>query len=281
MSNNKKMDYEDLKPKESKFAKFTDILKIRFWDIAKFNLICLGLYTLLIVFYALFVSQIFFPTDLTDYQQGYSNLGELLAIVVYRIPYTLIFFTVPVAAFGPVVSAMAVVFRSFIRREDSFSSDFSDGLKKFFWKSLAVSAISSVIAVSVGVAFRWYQINLEAGFWKTALLFIVAGFSILFIMMHLYIYQILVEYDLSIWKLYKYSYIFSILRFFPNLLIIIAIAALTVLPFTLHLLFGVAVMFILLFGFTAYIINFFAWPALEKHLDPIMKQEKVKKIKLY
>ena len=281
MSNNKKLSNNEQKPIETKFSKFMDILKVRFWDVAKYNLIALGLFFIFILFYAIFVSQIFFPIDVSDYQQGYSNFGELWAVLVYRIPYVLILFTIPVVAFGPVASAMAVVFRSYVRRDDSFSSDFTDGMKKFFWKSLAVSTISTVITVCLGIAFRFYQMNLSAGFWKTALLLVIAGFSLLFLMMHMYIYQILVEYNLSIWKLYRYAYVFSILRFFPNLLIGISIIALTMLPFMLHILFGAVVMFTVLFGLTSYIINFFAWPALEKHLDPIMIEQKVKKVKLY
>jgi len=66
MNSRKKTNYEDQKPKESKFMKFMDILKIRFWSIAKFNLICLGIYTIFIVFYAFFISQIFFPIDVSD-----------------------------------------------------------------------------------------------------------------------------------------------------------------------------------------------------------------------
>ncbi|HPB16162.1 MAG: DUF624 domain-containing protein [Clostridia bacterium] len=281
MNSRKKTNYEDQKPKESKFMKFMDILKIRFWSIAKFNLICLGIYTIFIVFYAFFISQIFFPIDVSDYQQGYSNFGELLALLVYRIPYTLIFFTVPIVAFGPAASAIAVVFRSYVRRDDSFSSDFTDGFKKYFWKSLAVTGISTVITICLGIAFRFYQLNLQAGFWKTALLLIIAGFSVLFVMMHMYIYQILVEYNLSIWKLYRYSYVFAILRFFPNLLIAAGIIALTILPFLIHILFGAVVMIAVLFGLSSYIINFFTWPALEKHLDPIMKEQKINKVKLY
>jgi uncharacterized membrane protein YesL len=97
----------------------------------------------------------------------------------------------------------------------------------------------------------------------------------------MYIYQILVEYNLSIWKLYRYSYVFAILRFFPNLLIAAGIIALTILPFLIHILFGAVVMIAVLFGLSSYIINFFTWPALEKHLDPIMKEQKINKVKLY
>ena len=281
MSDKKKVNYQEQKPTETKFMKFMEILKTRFWNIAKYNMICVGIYALFIVFYAFFVSQIYFPIDVSDYQQGYSNFGELWAILILRIPYTLVFFTIPVVAFGPAVSGLAVVFRSYVRRDDSFSSDFGDGMKKFFWKSLAVTAISTVITVCLGIAARFYQLNLQAGFWKTALLLIIGGFSLLFIMMHMYIYQILVEYNLSIWKLYRYSYVFAILRFFPNLLIIAGIAALTILPFKIHILFGAAVMATVLFGLTSYIINFFTWPALEKHLDPIMKEQRINKVKLY
>jgi uncharacterized membrane protein YesL len=281
MNDIKRPEYNNQKVKVSKFSVFMDILKIRFWNIAKLNLICMGIYSVFIIVYAVYLSNIFLPFDLSDFKEGYTNFGELLSLVVVRIPYVLVLFTIPVVAFGPAVSGMAVVFRSYVRRDDSFSSDFTDGLKKFFWKSLAISVISTVILVCLGIAFRWYLINLDPGFMKVFLLMVIGLFAVFFLMMHLYVYQILVEYDLSIWKCYKNAYTFAILRFIPNLLIIAGIAAITILPFFIHVLVGAVLMFVLLFGISAYVINFFAWPALEKHLDPIMKEAKIPKVRLY
>lgn len=258
-----------------------DILKTRFWDIAKYNLICLGLYFILIFVHTFLTSLVFFPIDVSDYLQGYTNYGEMFAVLIYRMPYVLVLFSVPVIAFGPAVAGFAVILRSYVRRDTSFSSDFTDGMKKFFWRSLLVTLISTVIAFCLGIAYKFYLTYLDAGFWKTALLWIIMIFSLLFLMMHLYIYQILVEYKLPIWQLYRYSYVFSILRFFPNLLVLILVVAITVIPFMIHILLGAAVLFVIMIGLNSYIINFFTWPAIEKHLDPIMKEQRIKKIKLY
>ena len=91
-------------------------------------------------------------------------------------------------------------------------------------------------------------------------------------MMHFYIYQILIEYNLKIHQLYRYSFVFSLIRLIPNLFVLIACIAMVIGPYTIHIMVGNGLLIFVTIALCGIVINYYTWPALEKHFDPLVKK---------
>ena len=134
-----------------------------------------------------------------------------------------------------------------------------------------ITAIDVAVLFIISIALQVYPQILD-GFFQSIVIWIITIFIVLFLMMHFYIYQLLIEYDLIIVKLYRYSFVFSLLRFFPNLLILIVCMAITLVPFGIHILVGNGVLVFLSIAICGTIINYYSWPAIEKHFEPLEKK---------
>jgi uncharacterized membrane protein YesL len=144
-------------------------------------------------------------------------------------------------------------------------------IKKFFAKGIIISVIDVLVLFLCGVALQFYPQVLE-GFFQTLVVYIIIIFVVLFIFMHFYIYQLLIEYNLGIVKLYRYSFVFSLIRFIPNLLILAGCMLITIAPFAIHILVGNGLIMFFTIGVCGTIINYYSWPAIEKHFEPLVKK---------
>lgn len=243
------------------------------WDITKVNLISFLFY---IPFFAVvwLVTFWFLPgenLEIFNYEI-YTPSDAALIDLMRRLTFGSILITVPVAVFGPVAAGATYVYKCFVREQAVFVwNDMWAHIKKHFVKGLIITVIDIAILFLAGIALQFYPQVLD-GFMEAVVVYIIAIFMMLFMMMHLYIYQLLVEYNLGIVKLYRYSFVFSMLRLFPNLLVLIACIAITILPFSIHIMVGNGLMIFLTLGVCGTIINYYTWPAIEKHFEPIAKK---------
>lgn len=272
-----------------KFLGLINLFISKFWDITKINLFSVVFYipSFIILFFLLVIAV---PADLEGLASVmiYSLEDVVMLDLLVRMAFGLILVSIPIVVFGPAVAGAANVFKNLITRQPANTwSVFLQTIKKHFIKSFLISAISTIVIFLSMMSLRlWIQLagkidEINDGFMKFLLdskfiygliLFVIVLFILVFIMMHLYIYQLLVQYDLPITKLYKYSYTFALLRFIPNLLIIITCIVITILPFWIHYLLGGGMIFIITFGLCGLIINYFTWPALAKHFEPLTKK---------
>ncbi len=266
-------DQGEIKTPDGKFMGLVNLIGRRLWEITKVNLISFLFYLpfFLVVW---LVSYWFIPSEGAEIfnYRIYTPSDAALVDIIRRVILGSILVTVPVTVFGPVAAGATYVYKCFVKGRAVFIwADMWERIKGFFGKAMAITIISVVVLFLSGVALQFYPQVLE-GFFKTFIVYTIAVFVILFIFMHFYIYQLLIEYNLSIVKLYRYSFVFSLIRFFPNLIILVVCMILTIAPFAIHILVGNGLLMFFTIGICGTIINYYSWPAIEKHFEPLVKK---------
>lgn len=189
--------------------------------------------------------------------------------------------TVPVFAVGPFYSGFTFLLRSFVREQPVFLwTDFISKTRSNLKLSLKVcltnAAIGSVLMIDAA-AYMAISNNRSGNFGNVPpfLMFIVIAvllfLSVLFLMVNLYIYPIVVTFNVSYKQLYKNAVILSLIRWIPNLLILILDAAIIALPILLIAGdFGFYVpIFLYVFitpAFIGFINNFYVNSTIQKYL---------------
>ena len=243
------------------------------WDLTKVNMISFLFY---IPFFAVvwLVTFWFMPSDGAEIfnYQIYTPSDAALIDLLRRLTLGAVLVTVPLVVFGPVAAGSTYIYRCFVKEQSVFIwNDMWAHIKKFFVKGMVVTVIDIAVLFLVGVALQFYPQVLD-GFLEAVVVYIIVIFLVLFFMMHFYIYQLMVEYNLSILKLYRYSFVFSLLRLFPNLLILITCFFITLAPFAIHIMVGNGIFMFLSIAVCGIIINYYSWPAIEKHFEPLVKK---------
>jgi len=90
-------------------------------------------------------------------------------------------------------------------------------------------------------------------------------------MMSMYIYPMMVTFDLSIRQLYKNAFLFAIMKFFPNLLILVVIFALLFFSFYYPVIGYILFIFITM-GLTSFITNFYVYSKIDKYMIQPIKE---------
>jgi uncharacterized membrane protein YesL len=178
---------------------------------------------------------------------------------------TTILVSLNIVTAGPVQAGFTYVLRNYAREEHAFLWwDFKEAALKNFKQSLIISLIDFVVIIIFAFDFNLY-VSLNS----SLLMSISAGFMIIafvvFVMMHMYIYPMLVTFDLSIKQIYKNASIFAMMRFLPNLGILILILAIVLLTFY-NILIGAVLMPFITFSFVGLLTNFYVYPQIKKHI---------------
>ena len=194
-----------------------------------------------------------------------------------RFVFGVLFLSLSVVTVGPAQAGFSYVLRNYAREEHAFIwGDFKEHAKKNFKQSLIVSLIDIAILILMGIDINIY---LRSGLGNGFLMAIAGGFLILalviFLMMHLYIYPMMVTFHLSVKQLYKNAFLFSILKLFPNLGILILCIGFLVATFWLPII-GFILFFFFTLSFIGLLNNFYVYPILKKHMiDKVDQQVEV------
>lgn len=185
----------------------------------------------------------------------------------------------PVIFLYPFISGLTYITRNFVREEHAFIwHDFKETIKSN-WKAFLLNGIISyIVYVVISFSVLYYYIMLEksAIFYIFLALCIVVG--VLFVFSQYYIPIMLVTFDLKLRYVYKNAFIFAIIGFFRNIGITILLLVILVLYVFLVPLFGITILIgvlsiaLLLFSFVSYLINFAAYPLIEKHMIKPQKE---------
>jgi uncharacterized membrane protein YesL len=264
-----------------KFMGLINLIARKAWDLSKLNLISL---LLNIPFFALLwiISYWFIPAEgmeIFNYRI-YSPQDAALIDLLWRLSIGSVMIAIPVVVFGPANAGATYIYRNMVKGQPVFIwSDIMKTMKKFFLKSMLITVIDVIVLFVIAMGLRfysgWYEIafpNLHSPMIETISVMVILVFMLLFIMMHFYIYQLLIEYNLKIHQLYRYSFVFSLLRLIPNLMILIACLAITIGPYTIHIMVGNGLLIFVTLALCGIIINYYTWPALEKHFEPLVKK---------
>jgi uncharacterized membrane protein YesL len=227
-----------------------------------------NLFNIPAVLIGLLASMVIFPQFMPGLDM--TNAGDVMGDLISRFVVLTIFLCIPVITVGPAQAGFTYILRNYSREEHAFIwSDFKEHALKNFKQSMMVSFLDFLFILLLGNALMYYYQYARGGFLAlTGRIFILLGL-IIFLMMHIYIYPMMVTFKLNIRQLYKNAVIFTIIKFLPNLLILFICFAFIFLSFSFAQL-GMTLLILITFSTTGLLTNFYAYPVIKKYMiDPI------------
>lgn len=180
----------------------------------------------------------------------------------------------PFAFIGPILAGVTKVIRDFVREEPVFLfSDFIDGAKKNFFPSMLISAIQYIFGAIILNAISLYYSYLGNGFIYTIAFAASLFLAFIFVSMNFYVMLMQVTLKLSLKKIFKNAFFFSIICLFRNILLLVGIVA-TILLYVILFIVGQA--YGLVLGFTVlsvlgFIIAFMIYVLISAVYPPIKR----------
>lgn len=272
------MGVDEYEEDRSRFRVFFDVLSGKFWKLIGLNLQT-GLFNLpallFMGFFAIYYMQLL-QADL--FTAAAEEGGALAYLLIGYVPLGLIFLTVPIVAVGPAHAGMHYVLRNYAYEIPVFQwSDFKEKMRENLKQGLAVTFINLFVFILAMLDIYMYPRMVA----QMGVLLLVANYLlivafIVFMMMSMYIYPMMMRYELSLKDLYRNAFLLAVGKFFPNLLVLVLVIVLAYGPFLLAtalnntIVFFVAYVYQVLLGLSlpglvmSYLIN----PMMDKLMMP-------------
>lgn len=173
---------------------------------------------------------------------------------------------IPLVAVGPVQAGFTYVLRRFSQGDEAFIwQDFRDSARRNLKQSIIICLINVAVFFVLSTSIGWYIAKGE----KTLLMSIIIGLQgfilIIFTMMNFYTYPMLVTIELKTIEIYKNAFILTIIKFVPNILMLLLIMALSSV-FMFNILIGYILLPFFSLSTIGFIINYFVYPTIKKYL---------------
>lgn len=288
--------YPDEPPKAPVVA-FFSILGRKFWKIIQINLMYLifSLPAIIVsVLLATFAINWLFPgltvealarlIEATGVVLGEGATFETYAasqMLIIYIMIGLLLSGLSLVVVGPVHAGFTYVLRNYSREEHAFIwMDFKEHLAKNLKQSVLSALIS--IAVTVVILFNlsfYLNTDMNLGIFRPLLTTLLIIFLAFWCILQMYLYPMMVTFQLTLRQLYKNCLLFTFLRLPVNaLILLISLILLFGIPFTLFLVgSGVSFMLVVLyylflaFGVNLLMTNFFIYRGLDKYMIQKLK----------
>ncbi len=268
---------KDAPPKPS-FYVFFEILQRKFWNLIKINMMFV-LFNLPALVLGMFIMLAFFPNILPD---AFESGDSLMYDIIVKYALLTLMMCVPMITTGPAQAGFTYILRNYAREEHAFLwSDFKETALKNFKQSSIVSVINFAATFLILFSIRAYWVLIGTGgianLPGTIGLAIMVMVLIVLACMNIYIYPMMVTFELTLKQLYKNALIFAIIKFLPNLLILILNSFIVLLSFGLIISFnpviGLFPYVLLTLSLTGFILNFYAYPKLKKYMLSRIEEE--------
>jgi uncharacterized membrane protein YesL len=235
---------------------FFEVYSRKFWDLVKLNLL-FALFNLPAIFVALFATGFIFQQPLYE---------DVTTDLIMRFILGSVLLCIPVITVGPAQAGFTYVLRNYSREEHAFIWwDFKDNARNNLKESLIICAIDFVVVLIFGVNINFYMANGGDNLLMTiAATFLVLAF-IIFVMMHMYIYPMLVTFKLNVRQLYKNALVFAVMKFLPNLGILLICLVLVFLSFYNTIL-GIVLFPLITLSTIGLITNSYVYPKLKRYM---------------
>jgi len=283
-------------PPKKPFFRFFEIFFRKFYKLMRLNLlfVMFNLPAIIIVFLALNIpisilnKLIIGGINLTDAQQtpGFFIQGWIFPMILLT--------SIPIFTTGPFQAGMTYILRNYTKEEHAFIwSDFIAKAKQNLKLSIKVCVLDMVVGVVIMMDFAMYLAvtsqnhiaslaNIPNFF--IVLMAIILGFtSVFYFIMHLFIYPMMVTFNITFKQLMRNCAILAMLKWLPSLGIIILDVAIIFIPLFLlplparySILIPVTLYLFITPAFIGLINNFYAYPILKKFMiDNLKDVEKV------
>lgn len=253
-------------PPKPRFIVFFEVLGRKFWKIVRVNLMYLLFNIpaiLFMFFFSAYYLQLFTLNKLIIIEDS-ELFGYLFGGVI---PLMIVFVCFPMISVGPAQAGMTYILRNFSREEHAFLwSDFIEHAKKNFKQSMIVGAINLIVTIFVLLdLFILVPLQMNSML-KTVVSTVTVIAYTIFMMMNMYIYPMMVTFNLTIRQLYKNAFLFAYMKLIPNFLILLVCLAVIILPFQLSLPVGYILFIFITMSLVSYITNFYVYPKLDKYM---------------
>lgn len=192
---------------------------------------------------------------------GAENPDTLISVVILSL-YAMFATTAFVfLGSGPVSASYAYIAKSFTNREHVWMmSDGWDKFKENFRQAIAVVVIDAVALIVIPVAIRFYGIMSAENAFYTIPCYIIVVFTIIYVWMHFYIYQIMITFECTLKQLYKNALICAFAKLPMNIFLTIVCGGVSILSYMFIGNPFVAVIFSTIIGmcFTRFLVEFYA-----------------------
>ncbi|MGN1113802.1 MAG: YesL family protein [Oscillospiraceae bacterium] len=200
-------------------------------------------------------------------KKGFFKFFEIYGVRFWRlIELNLIFILacIPIVTFGPAVAGMTKVARNYSQERNAFIwSDFWKAFKSNFKQAFVMGIIDLIFIAAIFVGFPVYQSLAKENSIMYIPLVLFISISLLFIMMHYYIYLMIVSANLKLTQILKNAFFLVSLGFKSTMFTLLAwIAVFAVLilfyPYTIF------IMPFLPFSFLSFVTSFNCYPVIRK-----------------
>jgi len=265
-------------PPKSPFIVFFEILQRKFWNLVKVNMMFLG-FNLPAIILGMLAMLMFFPNIIPD---AMTDPNALLSDTMLKFILLSIILCIPMITVGPAQAGFTYIMRNYAREEHAFLwGDFKDTALKNMKQSLIIGTINFIVTFLLLFSIRAYSALINIG--QIPMIVGTIGFSImililvLFACMNMYIYPLMITFELSVKQIYKNALIFAVIKFLPNIGILLLSA------FIIFLSFGMIIPFNPIIGFIPFIFitvsligfltNFYVYPKLKKYIMSHLEDE--------
>jgi uncharacterized membrane protein YesL len=250
-------------PPKARIIVFFQILSRKFWNLVKVNML-FGVFNLPAIAAAIFASMFVFQKTIGE---------DPLTDLIVRLVLGSVLLCIPIITVGPAQAGFTYVLRNYAREEHAFIWwDFKENALRNLKESIIISIIGFIFVIIMGIAINFYISLQEIGLVVSIAIGLLIMTLILFLMMHMYIYPMLVTFKLTVKQLYKNAFVFAIIKFFPNLGILLLCIILILASFY-YTFIGVVLLVFITFSFIGLITNFYVYPSLQKYIIDKLESE--------
>lgn len=172
--------------------------------------------------------------------------------------------------FGPVMVGSSYIMRNMVRQEPIFMKhDFFYAIKRNLKQSVIFGIMDVAIIFFIIYDIFFFNLNFSQSMAMKMMFFAAIFIAILYFFMRMYIYIMMLTFDLSIFKLLKNALIFTVLGIKRNACALIGTLAAVLLNFWLLAVYfpiGVILPFIITLSFTMFISAYCAYPVISKYM---------------
>ncbi len=278
-------------PNQPRMSLFWELLYTKLWNLCKMNFLYILLAIPTFVVTMLMVGVV--SSRITDVavpvlaeamglaadETSNIQLGASVIRFDLVLRYILAFLFMMFLGMGPATAGITYTLRNFAREEHAWLwSDTWRNVKSNFKQAIALWIIDLALFFVMSVALTYYA---QMGGIGTAVIFLLLSVCFAYLMMHVYVYQIMITFELPLKHIIKNSVILSLMTAPKTILLLLVQVALHIAIPVLLLIFGgnmlpiiifILLEFVFLPAATMFMTNFFIYPTVEKLIKQALEQ---------
>lgn len=191
------------------------------------------------------------------------------------LPYVLL--GILVITWGWQNTGITYILRGLVRGDGVFMlSDYFYAIKKNFKQGLILGLLDAgaIIVLIIDFMYTW---STRSNYWTYLMFFIITALIIVYLFMRMYMYLMMITFNISLYKMLKNALIFTALGIKRNLMAALGIvicvllwAALAIVGIQYNLGFLIIIPAFILFALIGFIAVYCAYPVIKKHMiDPV------------